>query len=174
MRKILILTLVITLFAMLGGCQANKTKDKEIEPAPVQGKSIETVKSDYAGSGEWLTDYKKALTIAQETKRPILMNFTGSDWCIWCQRLSKEVFNEKAFSDFAMKNLVLLKLDFPQNIKQTEQEMAQNKELADRYKIEGYPTIILLNPDGKEINRIGYEEGGAVKYVKHLQELLGL
>jgi protein disulfide-isomerase len=120
----------------------------------------------------WLTDFDQAKTVAQAHKVPILINFTGSDWCIWCKRLSSEVFEQKAFNDYAKKNLVLLKIDFPRSIKQTETEKRKNHDLAQQFNIEGYPTIILTDASGKEINRLGYEPGGPVKYVNHLKELL--
>jgi thioredoxin-related protein len=120
----------------------------------------------------WLTDFNKAKSIAAAKKVPILIDFTGSDWCIWCKRLSGEVFEQKAFKDYAIKNLVLLKLDFPRAIPQTDQEKRANQALAQLYNIEGYPTIILTDAKGKEINRLGYEPGGPVKYVNHLKELI--
>jgi protein disulfide-isomerase len=123
-------------------------------------------------TGTWLTDFDQAKTIAKAHKIPILINFTGSDWCIWCKRLSSEVFEQKAFNDYAKKNLVLLKIDFPRENKQTEAEKRKNRQLMEQFKIEGYPTIILTDATGKEINRTGYQAGGPVKYVNHLKELL--
>lgn len=127
-------------------------------------------------SGEiltWMTDFEQAKLMAKTHKVPILINFTGSDWCIWCKRLSSEVFEQKEFTEYAKKNLVLLKIDFPRSIKQTDAVKRQNRNLAQQFNIEGYPTIILTDASGNEINRTGYQPGGATNYVSHLKLLLG-
>jgi len=67
----------------------------------------------------WLENYDQALKEAKAKKVPILINFTGSDWCIWCKRLDKEVFSTKEFKTYAKKNLILLKIDSPKDIKQS-------------------------------------------------------
>lgn len=121
---------------------------------------------------KWLDNYDQAIKISKEKKIPILINFTGSDWCGWCIKLDKEVFSKKDFASYATKNLVMLKLDFPKNIKQSEEMKKANRALADKFKIEGFPTIVLINSDGKEINRTGYQEGGEKKYIEHLNSLL--
>jgi protein disulfide-isomerase len=86
--------------------------------------------------------------------------------------LSKEVFNEQIFSDYAKTNLILLKLDFPRSIPQTKDEKAQNEALAQQFRIESFPTIIILNPQGKAIARTAYREGGVAAYVEHLKSLI--
>jgi len=103
----------------------------------------------------WMTDFEQAKSMAKEHKVPILIDFTGSDWCIWCKRLSNEVFEQKAFTDYAKKNLVLLKIDFPRALPQSDALKKQNRTMAQQYNIEGYPTIILVDANGKEINRTG-------------------
>jgi thioredoxin-related protein len=82
------------------------------------------------------------------------------------------VFSTKAFKQYAKKNLVLFAADFPRGKKLPEKVVAQNKELARSYGIQGFPTVLLVDANGKEIARTGYQEGGGEAYVKHLQELL--
>ncbi|MGI6088026.1 MAG: thioredoxin family protein [Kiritimatiellia bacterium] len=120
----------------------------------------------------WLTDFEKAKQKAEELKRPILADFTGSDWCVWCIRLDKEVFTQKEFKDFAKDNLVLFMADFPRNKQQYKSEKKQNEALREKYGVSGYPTIFLLKADGEVIAKTGYKKGGAAAYVQHLQELL--
>jgi protein disulfide-isomerase len=139
---------------------------------PIMLFSKQQSKKSANSSSSWLTDFDQAKSLAQARKVPILIDFTGSDWCIWCKRLSSEVFEQKAFNDYAKKNLVLLKIDFPRSIKQTEAEKRQNHDLAQQFSIEGYPTIVLTDAMGKEIDRTGYQPGGPVKYVSHLKDLL--
>jgi len=119
----------------------------------------------------WGTDFEKAKASAAEKGLPILIDFTGSDWCGWCIRLDKEVFSKAEFQGYASANLVLLKIDFPRK-KLPAAEAASNQELAKTYGIQGYPTIVLADAEGKELARTGYRPGGPDAYVAHLKELL--
>ena len=124
-----------------------------------------------AGDG-WLTSFEEAKKQAAEGKKDILMDFTGSDWCHWCVKLDEEVFNTEKFKAEGTKAFVLLKLDFPNDkSKVTEAEQAQNKELAEKFGIRGYPTILLADATGKEFARTGYQPGGPEAYLTHLTEL---
>src|ERR671939_312038 len=78
----------------------------------------------------WKTDFAQAKAAAAESKRFILLDFTGSDWCPWCVRMDKEVLERPAFADFAAKHLVLVKLDFPRSKLQPAAEKIQNEQLA--------------------------------------------
>lgn len=120
----------------------------------------------------WLTNLEEAQQIAKEEGLPILIDFTGSDWCGWCIKLVDEIFSQKEFIEYATENLVMVKLDFPKDIYQTEKTKAYNDNLAKKYGIKGFPTILLLNSEGDVIAQTGYQYGGAAKYVEHLQELL--
>lgn len=120
----------------------------------------------------WLTDFKKAKKTAVEQKRPILADFTGSDWCGWCIKLDQEVFSQKEFQDYAKDNLVLFMADFPRQKTLPDAERKQNETLSKKYKIQGFPTIILLDEKGGVIAKTGYQSGGAEAYVKHLKQLL--
>lgn len=120
----------------------------------------------------WLTDFEQAKKTAVAKKVPILVNFTGSDWCGWCMRLDKEVFSREAFKSYSKESLVLLKIDFPRKIKLPDGTVAANGKLADQFGIQGFPTIVLLDAEGKEITRTSYRQGGAEAYVDHLKALL--
>ena len=82
------------------------------------------------------------------------------------------MFSQKEFQKYAKDNLVLLKVDFPHEIKQIADRKKQNQKLAAQFQVRGFPTIVLLNAEGREIARTGYRKGGAAKYVEHLKELL--
>lgn len=110
---------------------------------------------------EWMTDYKAALELAAKEDRPVLMNFTGSDWCGWCVRLDKETFSKPDFQAFAKKNLVLVEVDFPNNKPQGAELKQQNEGLQKKFGVQGFPTLVLLNSKGEEIARNpGYLPGG--------------
>ncbi len=122
--------------------------------------------------GEWITDYDAAINYAKELNRPVLMNFTGSDWCSWCFKLRDEVFSKKDFIDYAKDNLILLTVDFPKRKQLPLAEQQANDALAMKYGVNGYPTIVFVDSTGKELNRSGYQPGGASAYVKLIQNLI--
>lgn len=124
-----------------------------------------------AADALWITDFEQAKTQAAAKGIPILIDFTGSDWCGWCIRLDKEVFSKAEFQGYAKENLVLLKIDFPRK-KLPEAQAAANQSLAEKYGVQGYPTIVLADAEGKELARSGYRQGGPDAYVEHLKGLL--
>ncbi|HJO92781.1 MAG TPA: thioredoxin family protein [Victivallales bacterium] len=117
----------------------------------------------------WLTNLSEAQTISAKEHKPILIDFSGSDWCQWCMRLDKEVFSTTTFKNYAKDNLVLLLADFPMKKKQTPEVKAQNTKLAEKYNIAGFPTVLLTDSNGNIILRTGYVAGGAKKYVESLK-----
>ena len=120
----------------------------------------------------WQTEFTKASQQATQEHKYILLDFTGSDWCPWCIKMDKEVFSQSQFSDFALKNLILVKLDFPRKTAQSPTEKSQNEELAKKFGIEGFPTYVLLDPSGKEVRRqVGYLQGGATAFIDWLGQL---
>jgi protein disulfide-isomerase len=114
-----------------------------------------------AFAGGWGDDYKAALATAAKENKKVLLDFTGSDWCGWCIRLKKETFDQPAFKDFADKNLVLVEVDFPQGKTLPNAVKAQNEGLQEKFQVQGFPTLVLLSPDGKVIRQeSGYIPGG--------------
>jgi len=125
-----------------------------------------------AASG-WDDDYDKALAQAKTEKKMVLLDFTGSDWCGWCIKLDKEVFAKPEFKSYAKDNLVLVEVDFPQGKRQTKKLKEQNEKLKQEHGIKGYPTIIVLNSEGKKVGQLGYMEGGPKAFNAKLDELKG-
>lgn len=119
----------------------------------------------------WLTDYKKAQQEAKTNNKLVLLDFTGSDWCGWCIKLNKEVFSKPEFKDYANKNLVLVELDFPRAKPLSSDIKKQNEELAQQYQIEGFPTIVVLDGDGKKVGLLGYMPGGPTAFIAELEKL---
>jgi protein disulfide-isomerase len=108
----------------------------------------------------WTTDYQAALAQAKAQKKLVLLDFTGSDWCGYCQALDKEVFTQQAFKDFADANYILVTVDFPQRTQLPDALKQQNDALGKQFSIDGYPTLIVLDADGKELGRqTGYDPG---------------
>jgi thiol:disulfide interchange protein len=118
----------------------------------------------------WSTDLDKALAEAKAAKKSVLVEFTGSDWCPPCIAMRKNVFSKKEFVQAASKNFILVELDFPKADKSLADK---NKPLAEKYKIEGFPTVILLDPEGKEFDRFFASEYPKTEdFLKHLDESL--
>jgi protein disulfide-isomerase len=103
-------------------------------------------------TGEWTMDYDSALKFANENKLPVMLNFTGSDWCVWCKLMQKSVFSQDEWKQYAKDRMVLVTLDFPRNkdIVPVDYQV-RNQQLQQKYGVQGYPTYIILDSDGKTI-----------------------
>ena len=128
----------------------------------------------FAGGEGWSSDYAASTKLAAESKKDLLIDFTGSDWCGWCIKLNDEVFKHDAFKEGVKDSFVLVELDYPKDKSiLSEKTQAQNAELGKKYSVQGYPTILLCDAQGRPYAGTGYQEGGPEKYVKHLNELRG-
>lgn len=114
----------------------------------------------------WHESMEAAQRVSAETGKPILADFTGSDWCGWCIKLKEDVFEQPEFKAWARDNVVLLELDYPKRSRQSAEIRAQNQELAQRYQIQSYPTVLLLDTDGTVLGRMGYESSPATWITK--------
>jgi protein disulfide-isomerase len=141
-----------------------------------QARGIMTVEGyedwDAAEAIDWKTNFEDARMQAGREGKTLLLNFTGSDWCGWCMRLDREVFSKPEFIAYAKEKLVCVKLDFPKRKQLSESEANQNNELAMKYGIQGFPTVLLVDGKGKLLLETGYQFGGAQAYVKHLQKAM--
>ena len=100
----------------------------------------------------WLTDLDEAKKVATKENKKLLVDFTGSDWCGYCIKLHKEVFDTPEFEKFA-KDYVLVELDFPKRKEQPAAEKAKNQAAQKKYGVNGFPTVIIINSSGKALNR---------------------
>jgi len=119
----------------------------------------------------WLTDFQRAQEEAKAGRKLLLLNFTGSDWCGWCMRLQAEVFAKPEFAEYAKQNLVLMTVDFPRAKSISSEVRSQNATLAQKYGIEGFPTIVLLNGEGKIVSVLGYMPGGPSAFIGELKKV---
>jgi thioredoxin-related protein len=126
-----------------------------------------------ASAANWLTDMSAAQDAAKKEKKLILVNFTGSDWCGWCIKLRNEVFSKPEFDAFAAQNLVLLEIDFPRKKAISAAMKKANGNLADKYKVNGYPTLHLLDAEGKSLGEFGYTPGGPGAFCAKVKALGG-
>ena len=125
-------------------------------------------------AGPWLEDFDTAKRSAAASGKPILVDVTGSDWCPPCQAMETEVFSRADFIQAAQARYILLRLDYPRQTPQSEKLRAQNRQLAERYPFEGYPTYMLLDSQGLLYGQYtGYLPGGVSAFLKMTQGLEG-
>lgn len=127
----------------------------------------------------WYTDMNKASEISKKSKKPLLLFFTGSDWCGWCIRLQKEVLKTPEFAKWAKDNVVLVELDFPRQTPQKPEIQKQNAELQQALAVRGYPTVWFVKAtkkDGKfnleQLGSTGYVAGGPTAWLTGANEIL--
>jgi len=122
-----------------------------------------------AADSSWLTSLPDAKARAEKEKKLLFLDFTGSDWCGWCKKLDAEVFSTPEFAQYAAKNLVLVQLDFPAQKPQSDDLKAANKALAKKFEITGYPTLIVMKPDGSVLwKQVGFMRGGTTAWIAKL------
>ena len=121
----------------------------------------------------WVADFDEAVKIAKAEGKDLFVDFTGSDWCGWCKKLNAEVFDQEAFLTAAKKDYVLVALDYPraEEVKAKVPNPKRNQELLAKYDVQGYPTILLMTPDGDVFGQTGYQPGGPEKYITDLTAL---
>ena len=128
--------------------------------------------STFAAGDLWVSDFEKAKQTAAAEGKDLLIDFTGSDWCSWCIKLRKEVFDLDAFKAAGPKNFVLVEIDFPNNkSKLSKETQEQNAKLQTQFGIQGFPSIVLTDAQGRPYAKTGYQPGGPEKYLPHLDEL---
>jgi protein disulfide-isomerase len=120
----------------------------------------------------WMTDLAKAQAKAKSEKKMVLMDFNGSDWCPPCRALRKNVLSSPEFIQYAKENLVLVDVDFPRHKTLSEELKKANEQLSEQFKIEAFPTIVVLNSEGKELTkRTGYDGESPKDFIAELTKL---
>ena len=124
-------------------------------------------------SADWFVNWDKALAEARKTDKALFLLNTGSDWCGWCKKMDEEVFAKESFVREVSKKFVLVMIDSPRD-KSILSSLAgrQNQGLKATYSVRGFPTVVIVDPEGKEVKRhSGYRSGGPNGYLKYLREL---
>lgn len=121
-------------------------------------------------AAKWETDLAAAQQTAAREHKYVLLDFTGSDWCGWCMRLKKEVFDQPEFDQYASQNLVLVEVDFPKQKALPAALSEANQALKSKYQITGFPTLVLLDPKGSEAGRFHYTPGGPSALIAQFQQ----
>ena len=148
----LLMSLVVAMIGSLVGCRSLNERPvfPSLSKAPIEIPI------------QWHTDFDKALQIAQSLDRPVLINFTGSDWCSWCVKIKEDIFNSDTFENWARERVILVELDFPQRKPQMPAVKRRNQEIAARFNVRGYPTVLLLSPTGEVLGpKLAYKDSPA-------------
>ena len=125
-----------------------------------------------AAADRWLASYEDALTSAEQTGKPILTVFTGSDWCVHCRTLEEKVLNTEAFNRWAEDRVILLLIDLPQQGISQEERQARSKVCV-KYGVRAFPSTVLIAPDGARITaQAGYKGQPADAWLAALDDHL--
>ena len=123
------------------------------------------------GGGEgWMTDLDKAFAKAKAENKPVLVEFTGSDWCPPCMMMREKVFTKEHYIKKASEKFILVEIDIPNGDPDLKKKnMPKLKE----YGVQGVPTVILFNPKAKEFDRFGAAEFPSVdEFIARLDKAL--
>ena len=120
----------------------------------------------------WYSSYCEALLASKKFQKPVFAYFTSSDWSKVCIKFQYDILSRGEFSDWADKNVLLLRVDFPHKDTQSEAKQQENRELLKKYKVRTLPTVVLLSEDGKEMGRLENCCNDVNDYIKHLEQLL--
>ena len=150
MKKILLLSL----FAFMGLTAFSQTSTQEYK----------------AGNEGWLVKVDEAYEQSKKTGKPIMANFTGSDWCGWCKKLTRTVFSKPEFKKWAAENVILLELDFPRRTKVPDEIRQQNAQLQKAFQVRGFPTVWVFNLNQDDGGQFNVEALGKTGYAKSAKE----
>ena len=145
-----ILLILAILLPVLGGCETSS------------GPKFE----------QFTQSFDDAVAESESSGRPIMMLFTGSDWCPPCMALEREVIGEPEFEEWASENVVLMLVDQPRHRELDADVRKQNNELFNRYGVSGVPTILFLDQDQEVIGKLGYRPGGPKPWIGAANKLL--
>ena len=160
---------IIAVSTFLLGCTQQTESEREVSQQPRK------VGGENAGHGDeiWGTNLENAITKAKASNKHVFVDFTGSDWCPPCMALHDKVLTQKVFLDYAKDNMELVMLDFPRRKQQSAEQKAYNQGLSKKHNIEGFPTVIVFDGDGKEVHRaVGFSGQAAAGYVVSLKKAL--
>jgi len=157
MKKILFIALAILSIS----CQMNTSNPKEREKIQLtEIKEPEQL---------WYTDVDRAINISKKTGKEIFVFFTGKEWCSWCKKLDRQILSQEDFINYAKENLVLLELDFPKGKRDLPWKQI---ELARKFRIQAYPTVILMDSDKNQLGQTGYQAMSPLQYTEHIESII--
>lgn len=173
LKKILFFTFNFFAITLLAEAQEVRTQVvQNMQPQTPSSYSKGPSTQQRSNQIQWMTNYSEAAELAKKENKPLLLFFTGSDWCGWCKKLQTEVFNTSEFANMVGDRFVFVELDFPMSHQLSPQLNEQNTFLKRKYGITGYPTIVILDSNQSFIAETGYRPGGGKAYADYLLSLI--
>lgn len=124
-------------------------------------------------SVKWLTSYEQAVQQSKSANKPLILFFTGSDWCGWCNKLDEEALETQEFAEAAANKFIFVKLDYPLYSPQDPQIKAQNKQLQQKFDIRSFPTVLIIDTkQNQQIGATGYRPGGGKPFADYLIKMV--
>jgi len=130
--------------------------------------AVSPVRGENSSGITWVTNYQEAVAQSRATSKPMVLFFTGSDWCGWCHKIEDEILNMPDFNAGAGDKFIFVKLDFPMYKPLAPDLSCQNKELQRKFDVRSFPTLIILDDMQEQIGSTGYRPGGGRAYAEHL------
>ena len=122
-----------------------------------------------AADGDWLNVLQGPLARAKAENKLVLVDFSGSDWCSWCQKLQAEILDTPEFMQYAKSNLILVTVDFPRQTPLPEPLKKANDAWQKKFQTKTFPTVVLINSDCLELGRqSGFPSDGPAAFLEKL------
>lgn len=115
----------------------------------------------------WQPSYQAAVSASRSLSKPILILFTGTSWCPACLTLERNVLTKPEFAQAIGNQLIFLKAEFSNHTAEYI-ETSPFKFLLDRYKVDTFPTMIIINPEGHVLFSVAYQGGKAGVYINDI------
>lgn len=125
-----------------------------------------------SNSIHWETDFTAAKKSAKEEEKPLFLFFTGSDWCPYCLRFKDQILDQTSFAEMVSDKFIFVELDFPKSKELPPELVKQNQKLKKKYRIQGFPTVIILSHNLDKLASRGYIPVSPEQYASHLLDIL--
>lgn len=125
---------------------------------------------------QWQDTFDGAVKLANEEDKPIVLVFSGSDWCPPCIRLKRNILDSEDFKKYASANYVLYNADFPKKKKNQLQEdkLNSNKSLAEQYNPKGhFPLVVVMDKQKSVLGKTGFNrKNSPQEYISLLNDFI--
>ena len=146
------------------------SKQNKLKPAELAHKVTDYInKPDY--DGKWLQDYTQGLKLARLYNKPLLLFFTGSDWCGYCEEMQKNIFKTEEFAQKS-KDYILVELDYPRSFELPDKIKQQNEVILNAFNIQGFPTVVVEKSNGMPIGGVGYNSQTVSEFFNTIEQSL--
>ncbi len=115
----------------------------------------------------WHDNYDNAVKEAKISNRPLVILFT-QEGCSWCSKLNHELLLNSDFINEVNNKFVFCRIYFTKSVRRTTEQMQKNYDLKERFKINGFPYLVVEDTEKGLISSLGYLPISGKKYAKKL------